>query len=127
MTDGHLSPIPVSGRPRRLVDRWGRGSIPALVLSATVAFVGCSGSEPELSDAEILNELEGRELTTAELAEREQVANTLCRLDDAVLVEVWDQLSAKQLEFQDFVFSRTCDNRSQLYAEATGRFAVTSE
>ncbi len=126
MTDGHPSTTPASGRPRSLVDRRRRSSILAVILAAMV-FAGCSGSEPELSDAEILNELEGRELTTAELAEREQVADTLCRLDDAVLVEVWDQLSAKQLEFQDFVFSRTCDDRSQLYAEATGRFAVTSE
>ncbi len=98
----------------------------AAALIATVLVVGgCSDSEPELTTAEILSELEGRELTAAELAQREQVAQTLCRLDDTVLVEIWSQLSAKQLEFQDFVFSRECESRSQLYAESTGRFAVS--
>jgi hypothetical protein len=41
-----------------------------------------------------------------------------------VLVAIWSQLSATQLEFQDFVFSRECERRNQLYAEATGRFAL---
>ncbi len=84
----------------------------------------CTDDPPEPTTGELLSELEGRELTAAEIAQREQVAQTLCRLDDRVLVEIWSQLSATQLEFQDFVFSRECERRSQLYAEATGRFAV---
>ncbi|MEZ5377910.1 MAG: hypothetical protein R2733_15490 [Acidimicrobiales bacterium] len=97
----------------------------AAALTSTLALASaCTNDEPELSKAEILSELEGRELTAAELAQKEEVAQTLCRLDDEVLVELWSRLSAKQLEFQDFVFSRECDGRSQLYAETTGRFAV---
>ncbi len=99
----------------------------AAVMAGSLLFSACTDDEPERTDAELLSELEGRELSAAELAQREQIAQTLCRLDDRVLTEIWNQLSAQQLEFQDFVFSRACENRSQLYAEATGRFAVTSE
>ncbi len=97
------------------------------LLVVSLSLAGCTDDKPELTDAQLLNELEGRELSAAELAEREQVAQTLCRLDDAVLIDVWDQLSVKQLAFQDFVFSRVCERRSQLYAEQTGRFAITGE
>lgn len=99
----------------------------ATAFAFTFLAVSCSDPEPEKSTAEILAELEGRELSAAEVAEHEQVAQLLCRLDDAVLIEIWDRLSAQQLEFQDFVFGRECTGRNGLYAEQTGRFALNDE
>lgn len=102
-------------------------SILATALALGLVAASCSDPEPEKSTAEILAELEGRELSAAEVAEREQVAQLLCRLDDTVLIEIWDRLSASQLEFQDFVFSRACSGRTALYAEQTGRLSLSEE
>ena len=100
-----------------------RSSRAAIFLTAVVMFApACSPGDAEPTNAELLAELEGRELTPAEVAQKEQVAELLCRLDDEVLVRIWDQLEPSQLAFQDFVFSRQCGVRNQLYAEATGRF-----
>ncbi|MEZ5227596.1 MAG: hypothetical protein R2710_13235 [Acidimicrobiales bacterium] len=50
------------------------------------------------------------------------------RLSAASTTRSWSNCGAgcrrNNSEFQDFVFSRECDGRSQLYAETTGRFAV---
>lgn len=97
------------------------------MLSFAWAIAACSDDEEPPSTAELLNELEGRELSPAEVAERQQVAELLCRLDDAVLTQIWDRLSTPQLEFQDFVFGRVCQDRSALYAEVTGRFIVNED
>jgi hypothetical protein len=99
----------------------------SLATACVVLIVGagaCSGDGDDQSTAEILAELEGRSLTPAEVAEREEVATMLCGLDDEVLRRIWSQLDADQLEFQDFVFGRQCLTRSALYAEVTGRFAT---
>lgn len=85
---------------------------------------GCSDDEPELTQAELLAEIEGHELTPAEVAEREEVAALLCSLDDQILLDIWSKLEPSELAFQDFVFGRFCEERSSLYGEATGRFAV---
>ncbi len=100
-----------------------RALVVALALAVVVA--SCGGdSEDGDSTEELLEELEGRDLSPAEVAEREEVATLLCGLDDAVLIEVWDQLSPAELAFQDIVFSRTCPERLSLYAAETGRFEV---
>ncbi len=98
------------------------------ILLATIAIVviallgaGCSGQDDEPTTAELLNELEGRALTPEELAQRNEIAQVLCRLDDQVLTTVWDDLSPRQLEFQDIVFSRECPSRLDLYRATTGR------
>ncbi len=101
----------------------GRRRLLALGLAVGL-LVSCSSSDPEPSTAELLAELEGRELSPAEVAEREQVAQVLCGLDDAVLVELWGRLSVPQLEFQDFVFGRQCPERNALYGQTTGRFVT---
>ncbi len=62
------------------------------------------------------------ELSGQIVEQREQVAQVLCRLDERVLREIWDQLDEDQLQFQDFVFARKCGDRNQLYGEATERF-----
>jgi hypothetical protein len=92
------------------------------LLVGSLSVASCTDDEPTLSEAEILAAIEGRELSEAEVAEREQVAAALCRMDDAVLIEIWSQLDNDQLEFQDFVFSRSCPERNGFYAESTGRF-----
>lgn len=48
----------------------------------------------------------------------------MCQLDRAVLEAIWDDLSSRQLEFQDVVFRVECPERLAEYAEATGRFRV---
>lgn len=94
------------------------GVLPPALLGA------CTNDTAEPTTADVLAQLEGRSLTPAEVAAREQVAQLLCGLDDEILTTVWAQLTSTQLEFQDFVFSRQCPERNELYARATGRFAV---
>lgn len=94
----------------------------ALLLVAVLGLGACTRSDPEPTTAELLAEIEGRELTEAEVAQRQEVADLLCGLDDEVLRRIWDQLEPSQLEFQDFVFGRHCQTRNRLYAEETGRF-----
>ncbi len=100
----------------------------AAVLTAVFALVATAcgaddGTESE-STQELLEELEGRPLSPAEVAERTEVADLLCGLDDPVLMAVWDELTPSDFEFQDIVFSRTCPERLSLYAGHTGRFVV---
>ncbi len=86
-------------------------------------FSACSTEDPEPTTAELLAEIEGRELTPAELAEREEIAALLCSLDDAVLIQIWNKLDPGELAFQDYVFGRVCTEKSDLYGQRTGRFA----
>ncbi len=95
-----------------------------LGISLVLGAAACTRADPEPTNAELLAELEGRTLTPAEVAQREEIADLLCGLDDEILVRLWAQLEPSQLEFQDFVFVRQCPERNQLYAEATGRFKV---
>lgn len=95
-----------------------------LAVPLAVMLGACTSDSAEPTTADVLAELEGRSLTPAEVAAREQVAQLLCGLDDEILTTVWAQLKSTQLEFQDFVFSRQCPERNELYARATGRFAV---
>ncbi len=81
----------------------------------------CSPEEPTVAD--LFAEVEGRELSQAELVDAERTANLLCQLEDDVLVTVWSQLDETQLAFQDVVFSRQCPARLDLYARETGRFS----
>ncbi len=87
---------------------------------------GCSNQDDEPTTAELLAELEGRVLTPEELAQRNEIADVLCRLEDPVLTAVWDGLSTRQLEFQDIVFGRECPMRLELYRATTGRLAPGS-
>lgn len=102
-----------------------RGLSTLLFLLAFLAGVAaCTRADPEPTNADLLAELEGRTLTPAEIAQREEIATLLCGLDDEILVRLWAQLEPSQLEFQDFVFARQCPGRNQLYAQETGRFKV---
>ncbi len=99
----------------------------ALVLALTLGAAACGGEEePELTFEDLLVELEGRQLTLAEVSERAEVGATLCQLDDQILDELWQQLDEDQLDFQDIVFATLCPERAILYAGHTGRF-VTEE
>lgn len=102
------------------------GRLAGLILSAgligsTVA--ACSEEPVEQTVAEMLAEIEGRELTPAEVAERQEVADFLCGVDEQVLELMWKDMTRSQLEFQDFVFGQTCRERGDAYAQATGRFS----
>lgn len=103
---------------RKLLVRTLLALLPAALLGA------CTSDSAEPTTADVLAELEGRSLTPAEVAAREQAAQLLCGLDDEVLTTIWARLTSTQLEFQDFVFSRQCPERNELYARATGRFAL---
>ncbi len=95
-----------------------------VVLGMALTATACSKGEAGPTQAEVLAAIEGRQLSQAEVEEREQVAQALCRMDAAVLQEIWRELDADQLEFQDFVFTRTCAERNAFYAETTGRFSA---
>ena len=99
-------------------------SLVIAIMGVVLLASACSDDEPQVTQAELLAKIEGRELSEAEVEEREQVAEALCRMDEAVLRQLWSQLDNDQLEFQDFVFTRTCAERNALYADATGRFTT---
>ena len=100
---------------------WFRFGVP---LAAALLFGTACAEEPiEPSAAEVLAIIEGRELTPAEVAERQEVAQLLCGMDDQVLTLMWADMSPSQLEFQDWVFGQVCRERSDAYATATGRFS----
>ncbi|MGH1504833.1 MAG: hypothetical protein ACRBI6_14850 [Acidimicrobiales bacterium] len=108
---------------RRRPDGWRSGALLALVAASTLT-VGCTDDPEPATAAELLEALEGRELSAVEETERLGVMELLCDLDEAVLVELWDRLDDEQLAFQDIAFGRTCPERNTLYAEETGRFAT---
>lgn len=98
-----------------------------LLMSLALLAAACGGEdEPELTTEEQLELIEGRPLTAVEVTDLLNVASALCDLDEPVLDAVWQRLSTEQLEFQDFVFSETCPERSVFYAGLTGRY-VTDE
>ncbi len=104
-----------------------RRRIVAVALTVCLLAPACGGDdEPELTFEDRLVELEGRSLTPAEVAERVEIGETLCRLDDQILDEMWQQLSDDQLDFQDLIVAELCPERAVLYAGHTGRF-VTEE
>ncbi len=109
--------------------RWHRRAFRfASVAALAFVAVSCgSDGEDEASTEELLEQLEGRDLSPAEVAEREEVATLLCGLDDQVLIEIWGQLDTAEFAFQDIVFSRTCPERLSLYAAETGRFVVEDD
>jgi hypothetical protein len=65
-------------------------------------------------------------MSPVEISDRLEVADSLCRLDEAVLVEVWAQVEPTSFRFQDFVVGERCPERAVLYAQQTGRY-VTQE
>ncbi len=96
----------------------------AIFLVLLLVAAACSNPEPEITRAELLAEVEGRELSEAEVEERTQVMQALCRMDDAVLLEMWSEMNNEQLAFQDIVITEECPQRINLYATATGRFVA---
>ena len=103
----------------------GRNLICAAVgIVGVLGLAGCSESEPEVTRADLLAEIEGRSLSEAEIEERESVARALCQMDDDVLRAVWAEMDNEQLAFQDFVFTQECGDRNPLYADSTGRFST---
>lgn len=98
----------------------------ARVVAFSLLLLGsaCSDDEPEQTAEELLAEIEGRTLTPEEIDQRQEVAELLCVLDDEVLLEIWSELDAPDLAFQDYVFTRVCQDRNALYGQATGRFTT---
>ncbi len=100
-----------------------RFPIVAAIIATAALFLGaCSDDEePEMTIEERLAVVEGRALTAAEVDQRLDLGETLCRMDDLILGAVWLRLDEAQLEFQDVVFGHLCPERSTLYAAETGR------
>lgn len=106
----------------------GVGRVVSLLLGVGLmgfTFAACAEEPVEQTVAEMLAEIEGRELTPAEVAERQEIADFLCGVDDQVLRLMWEDMTRSQLEFQDFVFGQACRERSDVYAQATGRFSAS--
>lgn len=115
------------GRRARRALRTARAAVIALVTAVAIAACGGADDGDTESTQDLLEELEGRELSPAEVAERTEVFDLLCGLDDDVLIAVWSELPATDFEFQDIVFTSACPERLPLYAEHTGRFIVEGE
>jgi hypothetical protein len=94
--------------------------VAALVLATTA----CSRGGDEPTFGELVEDIEGEDLSQGEVARRREVAQLLCGLDGAVLTALWGGLNPRQLEFQDVVFRVECPQRIEEYAVATGRFRV---
>lgn len=90
----------------------------ALVGAAFVLLSGCGSGDSELTTEQLMAKLAGHPLTSAEVAERIELADLLCGFDAQVLVEVWDRLDPQQLEFQDYVFGQHCQEQLSIYREA---------
>lgn len=110
------------GRPP--CGRRGGHRVAALLALALVASACGGDDEPELTVQERLSAIEGRELTQAEVDEHLATGAMLCRMDDDILDAVWFRLDDDQLDFQDFVFSEICPDRSTFYAGQTGRIVT---
>ena len=115
----------MSGGSARPFTRAARRFLAGLLVVVALGACG-SDEEPELTFEDLLNELEGRELTPVEVARRAEIGETLCQLDDQLLDEIWQRLDDQQLDFQDIVISSLCPERAILYAGHTGR-RVTEE
>ena len=114
-----------AGRPEeKRVSAFRPVRVLAVVVVLMLVAAGCGSDEPELTVAEQLALIEGRELTVAELDDRLAVADALCGMSDEVLDALWRTLDDNQLEFQDVVFSEICPDRSIFYAGLTGRFVT---
>lgn len=98
----------------------------SIAVGVALVVAACGGADDGETEStqDLLEELEGRPLSPAEVAERTEVFDLLCGLDDDVLVAVWSELSPADFEFQDIVFTSACPERLPLYAEETGRFVV---
>jgi hypothetical protein len=105
------------------------GRLCCVILGVSLLVAGCGSGSSELTTEELLEKLAGRTLSTAEVAEQLEKADLLCGFDRQVLIEIWDRLDARQLEFQDYVFGQRCPDRLSIYEEArptTGTAPVTS-
>lgn len=92
----------------------------AWIMTAMMLFVlaACSDDSSELTTHEMLEKLEGRPLTAAEVEERVALADLLCGFENRVLARVWDRLDLEQLEFQDWVFGYHCPDKLTAYTQA---------
>lgn len=99
------------------------GMVKLVLLGLLVALLvaGCSDDAPQISIDDHLELIAGRPLTPAEVERQLEVATTMCGMDTTLLVEIWAELSERQLVFQDFVFGTYCPEYSVDYALATGR------
>ena len=92
--------------------------ISGFVLLALGLLASCGAAEDELTTEQQLEKLVGRPLTSTEVDEQLALADTMCAFDDDVLSEIWYQLDARQLEFQDWVFGQHCPDRLPDYEAA---------
>ncbi|MEL7208779.1 MAG: hypothetical protein AAGK32_11220 [Actinomycetota bacterium] len=97
---------------------FGRGIAWILLATLPLTFTACGGDSSDLTTHEMLEKLEGRPMTEAEVAERVALADLLCGFENRVLVQVWDRLDFEELEFQDWVFGHHCPDRLTLYTQA---------
>lgn len=84
----------------------------------TMLLVACGTAGSELTTEQLLGKLAGHSLTQSEINEQLEVADLLCGFDGRVLVQIWDRLNARQLEFQDYVFGQHCPDRLSIYESA---------
>ncbi len=92
--------------------------IAVAVASLSLLVAGCGGGGDELTTEEQLEKLAGRTLTSSEVEDKLALADTMCGFDGRMLAQIWDQLDARQLEFQDWVFGQHCPARLADYEAA---------
>lgn len=92
--------------------------VAAFAVALSLLVVGCGGGDEELTTEEQLEKLAGRTLTSSEVEDRLALADMICAFDGRMLTEIWTQLDARQLEFQDWVFGQHCPARLPDYEAA---------
>ncbi len=95
------------------------------MVAVVVAAAGCGGVDDDLSTEQQLVKLAGRPLTSTEIEEQLAMADLLCGFDERILADIWRELDARQLEFQDFVFGQRCPARTSFYAETRPDLGTT--
>ena len=95
-----------------------RPLIGAFAVAASLLAAGCGVGEEELTTEEQLEKLRGRTLTSSEVEDQLALADTMCAFDGRMLSAIWEQLDARQLEFQDWVFGQHCPARLPDYEAA---------
>lgn len=93
------------------------GRVLGVVLLGAAALSACGGGSEELTVEQHLEKLTGGPLSSVEVDEQLALADTMCGFDGRVLIQIWDRLDARQLEFQDYVFGRHCPDRLSVYEE----------
>ena len=99
-----------------------------LIIFSCLTFLGCGSatSEPQ-TIAQLLEEIEGEELSATQVSDLVEKAQIICKLSPNIQTEIWKNLDSSQFQFQDFVFDNQCPENKEFYTQETGRLKSTPQ